>query len=617
MVQHIRRTSDGLANETDASLRRRTDRLRQSPVDGDPESCSEHIAQAFSLVAEAARRTLNISLYDVQLLAGLALVRGAIAEMQTGEGKTLAAALPAVSAALRGRGVHVMTVNRYLAQRDYHWLAPLFARLGVSAGLLEEGASSAEKRRAYACDITYGPGYEFGFDYLRDQTALHAQRSPRLGDMFRQRLRAAGQQASASNTVQRGHVWAVIDEVDSVLIDEATTPLVLSDGPARPNPDQHFYVAAAQIAEQLQSGEDFRLDTRSKQIQLSRQGTDKVLARLPRAKVGEAGPKRPWPQYIEQALRAKLVLKNDVDYLIRDQEIRLVDESTGRVFSDRTWNDGLHQAVQVKEGVPVTAEQRPLARISRQQYFRRYEHLCGMTGTATGCEREFWTFYRLPVVVVPLRTPCRRKYLPSRFFCSAQAKWRVIGHVVQEIHATDQPILVGTRTIEDSQTVAQWLDDARVPYRMLNGKQDAQEADIVARAGEVGAVTIATNMAGRGTDIRLAPGAVRLGGLHVIATEPHDSSRVDRQLFGRSARQGDEGSCQLFVSADDRLVRDHAPWMRRRMVRWSNEQGEVRANLSRALVSLQRRVERLHYARRCELFAQDQWLEDLLSKLAP
>ena len=610
-VEQIKEDARQLVGRTDVQLRSRAHDLRNLFKSGAPTEDDGRI-RAFALVCEAARRTLGIDYYDVQTLAGLALARNAIAEMETGEGKTFVAALPAFFLALAGDGVHVMTVNSYLAERDCQLLRPLYEMLGMSVGQLSAAAPPSDKRAAYACEITYGPGYEFGFDYLRDQAALLVQGKRRLGDTCLSRLR--GHDPVRQSGVQRGQAYAIVDEIDSVLIDEAMSPLVLSQNASQPAQYPDVYQHACQVASDFNADSDYLFEPASRVIRLTSGGAAKVESSA--AHTPLFGIKRPWSTYIEQALRATLLLHKDVDYIVKDDKILLVDESTGRIFADRTLRQGLHQAVEAKEDVPITAEQEPLARISRQRYFRLYRGLCGMTGTASGNEREFWKFYRLPVVRIPRHRPCRRHVLPIRFFADQPAKWKAIGESVRRRHAAGQPVLVGTRCIEHSEALAQRLRTAELDFRLLNGTQDMAEAEVVARAGQAGAVTVATNMAGRGTDIKLGSGVEEVGGLHVIVTEPHESARVDRQLVGRSARQADAGSSQTFVAADDALILLHAPSLGARMKRSANGTGDVGHDFSGDVRRAQQVAERRAYARRRQVKAQDDWLDDVLSQLA-
>jgi preprotein translocase subunit SecA len=612
MVAHIRQLAETYAQLSDAALRCHTDDLREAVAQGTDLVSKNILLPGTALVVEAARRTLGINYYDVQLLAGLALARGLIAEMQTGEGKTFVAAFPAFVRSLDGRGVHVMTVNAYLAERDYTLMAPLYELLGLRVGYLRPQADRAEKKQAYADDITYGPGYEFGFDYLRDQVALMGSRQPRLGEGLRDRL--AGRQSPATMTMQRGHRFAVVDEIDSVMLDEATTPLLLSDGLPGDAPNAATFRLARDQVSRLQADRDYVLDRKARAVKLTPAGQQQIL--LHARQVAATGLDRPWPTYVEQALHAQLIFRRDVDYVVRDGKLLLVDENTGRIFEDRSWRDGLHQAVQAKEQVPITTENRPIAQISRQRYFRLYDGLCGMSGTVTGAEREFHRVYGLSVVTIPTWKPCRRRMGPTRFFAHESAKWSAIVGEIERRHATGQPILVGTWSIQNSETVAQLCAARRIPYQLLNGKQDVEEAEIVAQAGQVGMVTIATNMAGRGTDIKLGPAATERGGLHVIGTERHESPRVDRQLAGRAARQGDPGSCQFFVSADDYLLRQHARALARRMQGLGGADGEIHTPLARTLVQVQQRAERRNCERRRQVLAHTDWLEDVLAKLS-
>ena len=453
--------------------------------------------------------------------------------------------------------------------------------LGATAGLVPESADADQKRAAYACDITYATGYELGFDYLRDRLrAMHAPR-PQLGQRQRELLRGATPTTAPS--IQPRRACAIIDEIDAVLIDEACLPLVLSDAANPRSSLAATYIEAGRVCSSLRPGEDYLVDAAAKRVTLTSHCLQNIYAdfsgRL------RLDLQRPWAQYVEQAVAARVLHEREVDYVVRDGKILLVDEFTGRIFPDRSWQDGLHQAVEAKEGLLPSGELKTAARISRQRYFRLYKVICGMTGTATGSERELWRLYHLPVVTIPLHKPCRREALPTRFFRDAESKWRAIAQEVSEIHRTGRPVLIGSRTIENSELLARRLQAEGVPFHLLNGKQDRQEADIVAVAGHRGAVTIATNMAGRGTDIRLGPGVAELGGLHVVGVECHESQRIDRQLVGRSGRQGDPGSGRFFVSADDSLICRFGPALQHRMQRMSHDGGELRRDLTRQVAA--------------------------------
>jgi preprotein translocase subunit SecA len=614
IVRRIKESARTWQSLDDGQLASQTQRLRSMVHAGHAPLSADVLIPMYSLVHEAIRRTMGIELYDQQLLAGIVLAEGTIAEMQTGEGKTITAVAPAMLHALSGKGVHVVTVNQYLAERDFVQLRPVYERLGTSVGLLQGQGSAQAKRHAYRCDVTYGPGYEFGFDFLRDQLSGWDGPPARLGQTYRSALRGRG--TLSVNLLQRGHAFAIIDEIDSVLIDEARIPLVLSCADHRqegPPGDRLAHDEAHRLASELHPDRDFTIDQKTRQVQLSASGYAAVQETWP---LVEGTPlARPWSIYVQQALKALIVLRKNVDYVVRDNKVYLVDESTGRIFPDRSWQDGLHQAVEVKEGLAVRGEKPSLARISRQRYFRRYDLVCGMTGTAQGAQREFWETYRLGVVPIPLRAVCRRRVLAERCFVDQAAKWAALIDEVVRIHATGQPILVGTRSIEDSQQLANRFRHIGVPYRLLNGVQDQSEAEVVARAGQVGAVTIATNMAGRGTDIKLSSEAVRRGGLHVIGEQRNDERRVDRQLAGRAARQGDPGSCQFFSSADDRLIRQSGGALRNQMKRHADAQGEVHADFTGRIDKLQRKCERQGYGHRKELLYHDRWLEELMRQL--
>jgi preprotein translocase subunit SecA len=591
-----------------------SDELREEATSGTDFRFNELLVSAFAMVVEACRRRLAVELYDVQLLAGIVLAHGAIAEMHTGEGKTLAAVAPTVLHALRGQGAHVATVNQYLASRDYCLLQPVYETLRVSAGLLRDGADLDDKRSAYRCDVTYGTGYEFGFDYLRDQLTRLGRPRPSLGEHYRDALR--GGSANPANPLQRGHEFAIIDEVDSVLIDEARVPLIISSAVSRPEEDSEVSVfeLARRAAASLTPHRDFRIDEAHQTVHLTERGLDRADAAMPQSR--DAALMRPWPIYVQQALQARLLLRQDADYVVRDGRIQIVDQPTGRIFADRSWRDGLHQAVEVKEGLAVTGEAASLARISRQRYFRLYQRLSGMTGTAMPSRHEFQQVYRLPVIAIPLRNPCRRSVLPPRFFVDQDSKWRDIGDEVEALHRIGRPVLIGTQSIDRSQRLASLLGRRGVAHRVLNGKQDAPEAEIVACAGELGAVTIATNMAGRGTDIVLSAGTLRRGGLHVIGEQRHDNARIDLQLMGRAARQGDPGSCQFFISADDDLICRHDPALRDEMRHSRQSRSEIKGNLEHRIDRIQGRIERDRRAQRRRLLRHDRWLEEVMQNLA-
>lgn len=612
LVTRIRREHLTLKNCSVNELIERTGKLRERVAEGIPLLSHAIVIPAFALMTEAVLRTQKKTYYDVQLLAGLVLASGSIAEMQTGEGKTLVTALPAFLHGLAGNGVHVATTNDYLAARDFEELKPAFTLLGLTVGLLEEQGDPDNKLAGYGCDVTWGTGYEYGFDFLKDQLAL--RRQPRIALGLRHRLRLRGLEPAGAQTVQDDHVFAIIDEIDSVLIDEATTPLVLSGTVSGGEATQTVYSVARQMSDSLEPDTHFQLDESSRSIKLTTEGWTHIHADL--SPELTAMFRRPWSQYVEHALRAKYLLKRDVDFVVVDDEVQIVDANTGRIHSERTWRAGLHQAVETRTGVPVTDEKESMARISRQRYFQFYSAMCGMTGTATGNEREMREFYSLPVVTIPLNRPSCRQYLSERFFDTNVSKFAAIAADVDARYQTGQPVLVGTRTIEQSLQLADVLQQHGIPHTVLNGTQDEDEAIIVSKAGHEGAVTIATNMAGRGTDIKLSPSAIEAGGLHVIVAEHHDSPRVDRQLVGRSARQGDPGSCQFFTAAEDTLIRVNDESLVQAMCCSANDAGECSQDFTVDIARLQADVEERGYVQRRRMVDHDHWLEQVLETVA-
>ncbi len=573
------------------------------------------LVQAFALGMEALRRTTGMIAYDVQLFAGLAMARGSIAEMQTGEGKTLTTMFPIAVMALSRRGVHVATVNAYLAKRDFEFLQSALTLLGITAGILSSDASADEKRDAYACDVTFGTGYEFGFDFLRDQISLRSRGTDRLGAKLRRDL--FSQSEKRSPATQRGFAAAIIDEVDSVFIDEATTPLVLSSGSLGSKVDQSVYFQAKSIIEQLVEDKDFTIDRSNKTLSLTDRGVETVhqARNLFSQRGSHPSLLRPWRQYVESALRAQWMMVRNIHYVVRDDKIQIVDEYTGRIFSDRNWRDGLHQAVEAKEGVTITEERKTIARISRQRYFQRYEMLCGMTGTANGHQREFQKCYGLPIVVVPRQKPLRRVEFPTRYFKSQSEKTEAIVKEAMLRGSSGQPVLIGTRTIQQSMLLSTRLHQNEIPHQVLNGVQDEEEATLIASAGKSGSITVATNMAGRGTDITLDSQAIAAGGLHVIGFERNSSGRIDRQLLGRSGRQGDPGSGQFFVSAEDEIVIRFDRKLASALSRIRNSMGVESRVFDRRVQSIQRTAEQSGFQMRQSVMREELWL-DKVKKVA-
>ncbi len=501
------------------------------------ESLDALLPEAFAAVREVAKRTLAQRHFDVQLLGGMVLHQGKIAEMKTGEGKTLAATLPAYLNALTGQGVHIVTVNDYLAKRDATWMGPIYEFLGLKVGYLVHGLPPQERRLAYQADITYGTNNEFGFDYLRDNMAR-----------------------SREELVQRGLNFAIVDEVDSILIDEARTPLIIS---APDEASTKLYAQFARIIPSLVPEVDFNIDEKLRTVVPTETGIAKIEAALGKKGIYESGDTI-LAHHIEQALKAHALFKRDKDYVVKDGEVIIVDEFTGRLMPGRRYSEGLHQAIEAKENVPVKQESRTMATITLQNYFRLYKKLAGMTGTAKTEEEEFWKIYGLEVVVVPTNKPMIRIDREDLIYKTEAAKFKAIVEEIKRYHARGQPVLVGTIAIEKSEVLSEMLKSAGIKHEVLNAKHHEREAMIIAQAGKLGAVTVATNMAGRGVDIVLggnppdAAEAARvkeLGGLHILGTERHESRRIDNQLRGRSGRQGDPGSSQFFVSLEDDLLR--------------------------------------------------------------
>ncbi len=525
-VEKINALEPQIAALTDEQLRQKTEEFKTRLKQG--ATLDDILNEAFAVVREASKRVLGMRHFDVQLIGGMVLQEGRIAEMKTGEGKTLVATLATYLNALVGKGVHVVTVNEYLAERDSTTMGKLYNFLGLTVGLNLSGMSAEEKRAAYNCDITYGTNNEFGFDYLRDNMVLYKEQM-----------------------VQRPLYYAIIDEVDSILIDEARTPLIIS-GAA--NKSTELYYICAHFVKRLEEEKDYTVDEKLKIVTLTDEGVAKVEKAFNIDNLYDTAHMT-LNHHITAALKAQVLFKRDVDYVVQDGEVIIVDEFTGRLMVGRRYSDGLHQAIEAKEGLRVQSESMTLATITLQNYFRMYEKLAGMTGTAKTEEEEFKKIYGLDVVVIPTNRPVIRKDLPDLIYKTEAAKYRAVVNEIVERHKKGQPVLVGTVSIENSEKLSQMLKQKGVPHNVLNAKHHAREAEIVARAGQFGAVTIATNMAGRGTDIQLGEGVPEVGGLHIIGTERHESRRIDNQLRGRAGRQGDPGSSQFFLSLQDELMR--------------------------------------------------------------
>lgn len=534
-------------------------------------SLDQLLPEVFALVRETARRVLGEHPYPVQIMGAVALHEGSIAEMKTGEGKTLVSTMPITLNAVAGKGVHVVTVNEYLATRDAEWMSGIYTALGLSVGAIAQGQSPEEKREQYAADITYGTNNEFGFDYLRDNMAY-----------------------SLSDKVQRDLHYAIVDEVDSILIDEARTPLIIS---APDEESSKQYAQFTRIAPRLEKGTDYEVDEKQRAVTLTDEGITKVENILGVKNLYADGEVRVI-HYLEQTLRAHALYQRDVDYVVKDGEVIIVDQFTGRLMPGRRYSEGLHQAIEAKERVDVKQESRTLATVTFQNFFRLYKKLSGMTGTAKTSEEEFQRVYDLVVHVIPTNKSMVRKDLPDSIYSTELGKFKNVVQEIKHRHKEGQPVLVGTIAIEKSELLSRMLEREGVPHEVLNAKNHAREADIIANAGQKHAVTISTNMAGRGTDIKLGEGVAALGGLHVLGTERHEARRIDNQLRGRSGRQGDPGSSQFFISAEDDVMRifggDRIKGILQRLNVPEDEPIESRM-LSRAVEGAQSRVEGYYF----------------------
>ena len=505
-------------------------------------------AQIFALVREFAELKIGMRHFDVQLIGGWVLLNGMIAEMETGEGKTLTATLPACAAALAGIPVHVITVNDYLAKRDAEWMRPIYESFGLSVGIIIPGMSPEDRRKAYRCDITYCTNKEIVFDYLKDRLLFGQQ--PGQIQMSMERL--YGGNKRLDSLILRGLSFAIIDEADSVLIDEARTPLIIS-GAVDTTSEAQLYHDALTLADQLKEGKDFLPDIVKRTLDLTEEG--KILLKdLVQSMGGMWKSSQRREELVRQALMAQHLFFKDKDYLIKDNKIQIIDEYTGRLMADRSWEQGLHQILEAKEGCKITAQKETLARISYQRFFRRYHYLAGMTGTAREVANEMWSVYRLNVVPVPTHEKLVRRSYPGKVFRSEEKKWDAVVKRIIELNGQGRPVLVGTRSVAASEHLGKLLTEKGLRYRILNARQDHEEAEIISQAGQKAQITVATNMAGRGTDIALGPTVVDLGGLHVIATEYHDARRIDRQLFGRCGRQGEPGSFECIASLEDEVL---------------------------------------------------------------
>ena len=611
LLHYVQATKNLLAHlETwpDQQLAEHIDNLRADVSLNDQENITENFICAAAIGASAVKRTLGFQLHEVQIRGALAASSGSIIEMQTGEGKTVVCGLTALIRTIFDDAVHVATTNDYLAERDHASVEPIFRFLGITSSVIRLDYKESQTRAAYRSQITYGPGYLFGFDYLRDQIKLKEEYSISIG---RDVLMKINGRNLADELAQYTHQSIIVDEADSVLIDESTTPLILSGGPETDdNPDIALgYESAHAIANLLIADTHYTIDFIDRRIELTEEGMELIHTEL--ETFGKIDLFQPWPVYIRNALFAKFLLQRDEHYVVEDEQIKLVDQNTGRIFEDRTMRGGLHQALEASEKLPVNPPGRTLARVTRQRFFQLYHTICGMTGTASGSEKELVHFYKSPVIPLPQNIPNKRIEFPERFFANQAAKLKAISaDVVQRIEKA-QPILIGTRTIKESILVNEALRAVGIQATLLNGVQDADEADIISNAGNAGSITIATNMAGRGTDIKIPRDAKLLGGLHVIATQRHTSRRVDRQLAGRSARQGDPGSVQFFVCSEDELFKKFGRNLASRITAAADSDGETCKDFSDDVARLQEKIERDQFDLRRKLVRQDGWMDQV------
>lgn len=607
IVDQVAQCGIDLERLSDEHITHRANQLREQLR---REGLSEElVCRSFALVREVAHRTLAQRHYDVQIVGGWVLLNGCIAEMATGEGKTLTATLAAATVAMAGVPVHVITVNDYLTARDAQEMTPLYEMLGLSVGAVTHDLDPVARRAAYRCDVTYCCNKELAFDYLRDR--LVVGRQPNRIQLQLEQL--YGDAARLRQLVLRGLCFGIVDEADSVLVDEARVPLIIS-GAGGQVLDKPIYETALNLARGLARGQDFTLDGRERRIRLTASG-QAALANQAAALTGIwTGPRRR-EELVRQALTALYLFHRDVHYLVRDEKVQIIDEYTGRIMGDRSWEHGLHQMIELKEGCPLTPLNAPLARITYQRFFRRYLWLSGMTGTAQEVAGELWNVYRLATVTIPTNRPLQRTWMGERLFATSDQKWDAVVDRIGVLRGQGRPVLVGTRSVAASEILSQHLTRAKIEHVVLNARQDQEEATVVAAAGESGRVTVATNMAGRGTDIKLTRTVAQAGGLHVLATERHEAKRIDRQLYGRTGRQGDPGSYEIVTSLEDELLAT----ARGKVLRWAAqlllksgkplEGWAARFLVRRAQLS----AERMHARVRRELLQHEDHLESTLA----
>ncbi|BBJ27587.1 preprotein translocase subunit SecA [Athalassotoga saccharophila] len=583
IVEHINELEEDAKKLNDSDFANKTKEFKERLSKG--ETLDDLLPEAFAIVREASRRAIGMRPFDVQLMGAIALHEGMVAEMKTGEGKTLVAVMPAYLNALEGKGVHVVTVNDYLAKRDANWMKPAYELLGLSVGFLQSEMDQDQRRAQYNCDITYGTNTEMGFDYLRDNLAyLPEQR------------------------VQRGHNYAIIDEVDSILIDEARTPLIIS-GPAENS--SRLYKQFASLAKKLKRDEDFKIDEKQRTVSLTEEGIKKIENLLGIQNLYDPSNIE-YNFHILNALRALHLYKKDVDYIVRGNEVVIVDEFTGRILEGRRYSEGLHQAIEAKENVQIKEESITYATITLQNYFLMYKKIAGMTGTAYTEREEFDQIYKMKVVIIPTNKPMIRRDMDDLIYRTEEEKYNAIIEEVTKRYQKGQPILIGTTSIEKNEKLSAMLKRKGIPHEVLNAKNHEKEAEIIAKAGQKGAVTVATNMAGRGVDIKLGEGVVELGGLFVLGTERHESRRIDNQLRGRSGRQGDPGESRFYISTEDNLLRIFGGDRMKSLMntlKIAPGQPIEHPMLSRLIEQAQKKVEGMHFSIRKHLLELDSVLD--------
>jgi preprotein translocase subunit SecA len=612
-VPRIRYWERQLDKLSDAELRTTGLRLRGRGRGG--ETLDQLLPEAFGLVCVASKRLLRMRPFDVQLAGGVVMHQGGLAELATGEGKTLTAGLPVFLNALEGKGVHVTTVNDYLARRDADLMRPVYSALGLTVGTLQQQMGEQDRAEAYRCDVTYGTASEFGFDFLRDRLKVAGARGQEQ-PFWAPWVGGTASSAGGDVGVQRGHHVAVVDEADNIFIDEARTPLIISGATRLATPDEQVvYKWCNDLALQMQYEKHFEFDGKKQKLELTAEG--KQLTRYSNPPTGpHTHAMDKLHEHIEQALQAHYRFRRDQHYMIEKGKVVIIDEFTGRRMPDRHWREGLHQAVEAKEGVPINHPSDHAAQVTFQSYFRLYKRLSGMTGTALQNRWEIRRVYKLWVVCVPTNRPVRRDMYPDRVFPTEAAKFAAVVEEVSRMHAAGRAVLIGTRSVDKSEVLSRLLTEAGVEHKVLNARQHESEANVVAEAGRSRKVTIATNMAGRGTDIKPDPDVLAAGGLHVLGTERHEALRIDRQLAGRAGRQGDPGSASFFLSLEDELLEALGPGKQERLKERGKRGGNADWNSYQPLFEKsQRKVERRHYRSRVDLMVHEKQRQEILKDL--